>query len=75
MAQLKIVSHEDGAAVVIPSAVLESIGLHIGDLVDLTVRDRQLILQSMQDAARRQLLAELTREVCDRRGDAYQRLA
>ena len=75
MSQMKIVSHGDGAAVVIPTAVLESIGLHIGDAVDVSVGERQLVLQSIEEAARRRLVAELTREVLDRRSDAYQRLA
>jgi antitoxin component of MazEF toxin-antitoxin module len=75
MAQLTIISHGDAAAVVLPKAMLESIGLSVGDAIDVTLGDRLLILQSSEDAARRRLMADLTREVLDRRSDAYQRLA
>ena len=45
MPQLPIVPLGDSAAVVLPASVLESVGLRIGDVVDVTVGDRQLILQ------------------------------
>jgi len=75
MPQLTVVSHGDGAAVIFPKAVLESIGLQIGDAIDVTIEDRTLILQSVADAERRRLMADLTKDVLDRRSDAYQRLA
>lgn len=75
MPQLSIVSHGDEAAFVLSKSVLESIGLHIGDTVDVTLADRQLILRPLDDAERRQLMAALTKDVLDRRSDAYQRLA
>ncbi len=75
MPQLTIVPHGDSGAVILSAAVLDSVGLHIGDVVDLTVGDRQLILRPVEDASRRGLLEEITREVFERRRDAYQRLA
>jgi antitoxin component of MazEF toxin-antitoxin module len=75
MPQLTIVAHGDSAAVVLPASVLESIGLRIGDVLEATLGDRQLILQPVGDAARRQLLQEITRDVFERRRDAYKRLA
>ena len=75
MPQLTIVSHGDSAAVVLPASVLESIGLRIGDVLEATLGDRQLILRPVEDAARRQLLQEITRDVFELRRDAYQRLA
>lgn len=75
MPQLTIVAHGDSAAVVIPAALLESVGLHVGDVVDVTLGDHQLILRSPDDASRRQLIEEVTRDVFERRRDAYQRLA
>ncbi|HKI33036.1 MAG TPA: AbrB/MazE/SpoVT family DNA-binding domain-containing protein [Gemmataceae bacterium] len=74
MPQLTIVPHGDSAAVVLPAKVLESVGLRIGDVVDVTVGDRQLILRPGEDAARRALLEEIAREVVERRRDAYRRL-
>ena len=75
MPQLTIVPHGDSAAVILPAEVLESVGLRVGDVVDVTLGDRQLILRSAEDAARRELLEKITREVFERRKDAYQRLA
>ncbi len=75
MPQLTIVAHGDSAAVVLPSELLESVGLRIGDAVNVTLGDRQLILTPGKDAARRALVEEVTREVFERRRDAYHRLA
>ena len=75
MPQLTIVSHGGAAAVVLPNAVLESMGLHIGDAFDASVGDGQLILRPINDVERHRLMADLTEEVLDRRSDAYQRLA
>lgn len=75
MPQLTIVPHGDAAAVILPAAILESVGLHVGDVVDVTLGDRQLILRSAEDTARHELLETITHEVFERRRDAYQRLA
>ena len=75
MPQITIVSHGDGAAVVLPNAILESIGMQVGDMLDVTVSDQLLILRPVDDAERKRLMADLTQEVLDRRNDAYQRLA
>lgn len=75
MHQLTIVPHGDSAAVILPAAVLESVGLRVGDVLDVTLGDRQLILRSAEDAPRRELLETITRELFERRRDAYQRLA
>jgi antitoxin component of MazEF toxin-antitoxin module len=75
MPQLTIVPHGDSGAVILSAAVLNSVGLHVGDVVDVTVGDRQLILRPAEDASRRGLLEEIIREVFERRRDAYERLA
>jgi antitoxin component of MazEF toxin-antitoxin module len=75
MPQLTIIPHGNSAAVVLPAALLESIGLHVGDVVEATADERQLILRPVEDAARQQLVEEITREMFERRRDAYQRLA
>jgi antitoxin component of MazEF toxin-antitoxin module len=75
MPQLTIVSHGDSAAVLLPAEVLKSAGLHVGDIVEVISEDRQLVLRAAEDPARRELLEEITREVFERRRDAYQRLA
>lgn len=75
MPQLTIIPHGDSAAVILSAAVLESVGLRIGDTIDVTLGDRQLILRSAEDAFRHEQLETITREVLERRSDAYQRLA
>jgi len=75
MPQLIIVAHGDTAAVVLPASVLAATGLRVGDVVEATVGERELILRPGEDAARRRLLDEITHEVFERRRDAYQRLA
>jgi antitoxin component of MazEF toxin-antitoxin module len=75
MAQLTIVPHGDSAAVVLPKQMLESLGLGVGDKVDATLADRQLILRPLDDAERRKMLTELTTAVLDSRSEAYRRLA
>jgi antitoxin component of MazEF toxin-antitoxin module len=75
MTQLPVISYGDSSAVVLPAALLESLGLRVGDVVDVTVSDRQLILSPAEDNARRQLVESITREMFERRQDAYQRLA
>jgi len=75
MPQLTIVAHGDSAALVLPASVLESIGLGIGDVLEATLGEGQLILQSGEDAVRRRLLHDLAHDVFEQRKDAYQRLA
>ena len=75
MTQLSIVPHGTAAAVVIPPDILEAVGLRIGDVVDVTLGDRQLILQPSEDASRRQRIEKITGEVLEQRSEAYQRLA
>jgi antitoxin component of MazEF toxin-antitoxin module len=75
MSQLTLIPIGAGAAVVLPDAVIESVGLRIGDKLDLTVGDQQLILRPVEDSPREARLAEITREVFEQRQDAYRRLA
>jgi antitoxin component of MazEF toxin-antitoxin module len=75
MTQLTIVNHGESAAVILPAAMLESIGLRIGDVLDATLRERQLILQPAEDVARREAFEETAKDVFEKRRDAYQRLA
>jgi antitoxin component of MazEF toxin-antitoxin module len=75
MSHLTIVPHGASAAVVLPASVLESIGLRVGDVLEVTVSDRQLILRPVDDDSRRQRLQEITHDVFERRQEAYRRLA
>ncbi len=75
MPQLPIVSHGDTAAVVLPTSILEAVGLRIGDLLEVTVSDQQLLLRAVNQDSHQQKLATITQDVFDLRRDAYQRLA
>jgi len=57
MPQLPIVSLGASAGVVLPAEMLEALGLHIGDAVEITLNDRQLTLRTVEDATRRQFAA------------------
>jgi bifunctional DNA-binding transcriptional regulator/antitoxin component of YhaV-PrlF toxin-antitoxin module len=50
-------------------------GLRIGDVLEARVGDRQLILQPVEDDARRRSLEEITRDVFEQRREANQGLA
>ena len=45
MPQLPIVPHGDAAALILPSELLASMGLRVGDTVDASIRERSLILE------------------------------
>jgi len=75
MPQLTIIAHGDSAAVVVPPSVLESIGLGIGDVLEATLGEDQLILQPGDNAVRRRLHHDIAHDVFEQRKDAYQRLA
>ena len=75
MSPVFVVPVGDSAGVILPPAVLESLGLKIGDALDATLEGSQSILRPARDSARRQLVEEITREVFERRGEAFQRLA
>lgn len=74
MPQLTIVSHGDSAAVILPTAVLDALGVRIGDVLEAAALEQQLILRPVS-AARQQQIEEITRAVFEQRRDAYQRLA
>ena len=75
MPQLSIVAVGDSAALILPAEILESLNLQVGDKLDATLGEQQLILRPVEDAARRQLMQTIVQEVFERRRDAYQRLA
>ena len=75
MTQLTIVHHGEAAAVILPATVLESMGLQIGDVLEATSGERQLILRPVDDAARGEAFDEIAKDVFEQRHDAYQQLS
>jgi antitoxin component of MazEF toxin-antitoxin module len=75
MSQERIVNVDDSAAVRLPAAVLERLGVGIGDLVDVSLEADALVIRSLSEAERRQRLEAATEDAFQRRGGAYAKLA
>ena len=74
MFQIPIVPVGDGGGVVLEPEVLAAIGLKIGDVLEGSIFERQLILRPARTAARRTDIEKLTDDLFHSRGSAYQRL-
>jgi antitoxin component of MazEF toxin-antitoxin module len=59
----------------LPKEVLDKLGIAIGDEVELSLIDRTLLLQPLDEANRAQQLAAITKAVFARRQRAYIQLA
>lgn len=75
MSRRQITSIDGSAALLIPEDALKSIGVQIGDEVDITVVGSKLILQSLNEAEREEKIRAITDRVFKRRQSAYRRLA
>ena len=49
--------------------------VRIGDVLEATLGERQLIFRPVEDAARREAFEDITKDILEQRRDAYQRLA
>jgi len=74
MTELPIVSVVESGGIVVPIDALEAIGLRVGDEVNVSLGERELILRPAA-GTRRPIVEEVTREVLERRKEAYRRLA
>ncbi len=75
MSRERITAVGESAALLLPKEVLDKLGIAIGDEVELSLIDRTLMLQPLDEADRAQQLATLTKTVFARRQHAYTRLA
>jgi antitoxin component of MazEF toxin-antitoxin module len=71
----RITAGGESAALLLPKDVLDKLGIAIGDEVELSLVDRTLILQPLDEADRAQRLEAVTETVFERRQSAYTRLA
>jgi antitoxin component of MazEF toxin-antitoxin module len=71
MTREKIISNENGAAIVLSADVLEQMGIAIGDEIEIEVIDRTLILRPLDEVEREQTVASLTRSLLERRSRVY----
>jgi len=75
MSRQQITAVGDSAALLLPQEILELIGVHVGDELDIEVVDRKLILRPLNEVEREQKLKSTTEAIFERRKSAYQRLA
>ena len=75
MSRERITAVGETAALLLPKEVLDKLGIAIGDEVELSLIDRTLMLQPLDEAARGQQLAAITTIVFARRRSAYTQLA
>ena len=65
----------DPAEVVISQDVLKQIGVGAGDKVEVAISDRAVIVRPLEEAERERKIAAATKDIFDRRREAYLKLA
>ena len=75
MSRERITAVGETAALLLSKDVLDKLGIAIGDEVELSLIDRTLMLQPLDEVARGQQLAAITTRVFARRQSAYTQLA
>jgi antitoxin component of MazEF toxin-antitoxin module len=75
MSRERITAVGETAALLLPKEVLDKLGIAIGDEVELSLIDRTLLLQPLDEATRGQQLVAITTRVFARRQRAYTQLA
>jgi antitoxin component of MazEF toxin-antitoxin module len=67
-----VVTLGESAELVISSEIMEQIGA--GDTIEIVVSDRALVVRSVNEAERARQIAAATRDLFDRRREAYLQL-
>jgi antitoxin component of MazEF toxin-antitoxin module len=63
------------AELVISQDILKQIGVGAGDKIEIAISDRALVVRPLEEAERERKIAAATRDIFDRRRDAYLKLA
>ena len=63
------------AELVISQDILKQIGVGAGDKIEIAISERALIVRPLEEAERARKIAAATRDIFDRRRDAYLKLA
>lgn len=71
----QILTLGDSAELVISQDILRQIGVGAGDKVEVAVSCGALIVRSLEEAERARKIAAATRDIFDRRREAYLKLA
>ena len=75
MSRKRIATSQESASILLPQEVLDEMGVHDGDEVDVAVSDRTLIMRPVAGAERPGKFEEATKAVFERRRPAYKKLA
>ena len=75
MSRQQIIAVGDSAALLLPQKILDLMGVHVNNELDVEVVDRKLILRPLNEVEREQKLKSTTQALFERRKSAYQRLA
>ena len=75
MSRERITAIGESAALLLSKEVLDKLGIAIGDEVEVSLIDRTLMLQPLDEADRAQQLEAITQTVFARRQRAYTQLA
>ncbi len=75
MSQQHVTQIGNTAALLLPPEILEQTGIHIGDIIEMSVVDGMLVVSSLQEIECKQKVRDAIRKVFTRRKSAYQRLA
>ena len=71
----QILTLGDSAELVISQDILRQIGVGAGDKVEVAISGGALIVRSLEEAERARKIATATRDIFDRRREAYLKLA
>jgi antitoxin component of MazEF toxin-antitoxin module len=65
----------DPAELIISQDILRQIGVGAGDKIEIVISDRSLVVRPLEEADRARKIAAATKDIFDRRRDAYLELA
>ncbi len=75
MQRQRITTAGNSAVLPLSRAVLDELGVEIGDEVDVAVVNGALVLRPLDESSREQALEAVITDVLERRSSAYQKLA
>jgi antitoxin component of MazEF toxin-antitoxin module len=75
MSRKRIDTSKNSAEILLPQELLDQLGIHAGEEVDLAVMDRTLILRPLEEVARARTIDAVTNTILERRKSAYEELA
>src|SRR5262245_11380657 len=75
MSNEQVLTLGDPAELVISQDILKQIGVGAGDKVEVAISDRAVIVRPLEEAERARKIAAATRDIFNRRREAYMKLA